>query len=63
MHFRMFWNEQYILQAMLATNPSWAVLWCGAFMHMTHSQELLWDFRSYDPATVRPGSFWMRKCV
>lgn len=57
----IFWNEQYILQAMLANNRSWEVLWGGSFMHMAHPDRLRAAFRSYDAKTVWPASFWVRK--
>ncbi len=58
---RLFWTEQYLLQAFLAFNDAFEVLWAGGYMHVCHPRELAAAFRSYDPATVRPGSFWMRK--
>lgn len=61
MSLRMFWNEQYILQAMLANNPTWEVLWGGSYMHLAHPDRLTRAFRSYDPRTVWPASFWVRK--
>ena len=57
MHFRMFWNEQYMLQAMLANSSSWEVLWGGAFMHEKHSDKLHAAFRSYDPKNCQAGKF------
>jgi Methyltransferase domain len=55
-----FWNEQYLLQAFLAFNRSWDVLWAGSFMHLKHSDRLAKAFPSYGP-TRHPGSFWMRR--
>lgn len=54
-----FYNEQYLLQAFLAFNDSFEVLWAGSFMHLSHSQELQTAFDSYHGGW--PGSFWMRK--
>lgn len=56
---RMFWNEQYLLHAMLANNPAWRVVWGGAFMNLKHPDKLQ-AFRSYRP-TVQPGSIWIQK--
>jgi len=56
-----FWTEQYLLQAFLAFNESFEVLWAGSFMHLNHPDELHAAFSSYDPARVAPGSFWMRR--
>lgn len=54
-----FYNEQYLLQAFLAFNDSFEVLWAGSFMHLKHPQRLRAAFKSYDYGS--PGSFWMRK--
>ena len=56
-----FWNEQYLLQAFLAFNASFEVLWGGSFMHMRHPDLLSGAFASYDPSANHPGSFWMRR--
>jgi hypothetical protein len=57
----LFWNEQYLLQAFLQFNDSFEILWAGSYMHLKNPHRLLAAFKSYDPETVRPGSFWMRK--
>lgn len=56
-----FWNEQYLLQAFLMFNNAFKVIWAGSYMHYKNSDKLRSTFRSYDPATVWPGSFWMRR--
>jgi predicted O-methyltransferase YrrM len=58
---RRFYNEQYLLQAFLTFNTAFEVLWAGSFMHLRHSDALAAAFPSYDPATVWPGSFWIRR--
>jgi hypothetical protein len=55
----LFWNEQYLLQAFLAFNPCFEVLWMGSYMHLRHPQELKAAFTSYDPELDWPGSFWI----
>ena len=35
-----FWNEQYLLQAFLAFNSSFRILWAGSYMHLIHSEKL-----------------------
>jgi hypothetical protein len=55
----IFYNEQYLLQAFLAFNESFEVLWAGSFMHLKHPQHLRAAFDSYHGGW--PGSFWMRK--
>lgn len=54
-----FWNEQYILQAFLAFNSRFQVLWGASFMHLQHPELLERGFSSYDRKQSWPGSFWM----
>jgi hypothetical protein len=56
-----FWNEQYLLQAFLAFNDSFEVLWAGNFMRLKHARELEAAFSSFKREGTLPGSFWMRK--
>lgn len=57
-----FWSEQYALQAFLAFNSAFEVLWGGNYMHMTHAAELKKAFPSYEKSAQRgAGSFWMRR--
>lgn len=58
---RRFWNEQYLLQAFLAFNSSFKVLWAASFMHLKHSDMLEAAFSSYKKTQRWPGSFWMQK--
>ena len=58
---RLFWSEQYLLQAFLAFNDTFEVLWAGSYMHLNHPGELERAFDSYDRAKTLPGSFWMRR--
>lgn len=55
-----FWTEQYLLQAFLAFNTSWEVVWAGAYMARKHRPLLSQAFGSHE-ATTAPGSFWMRR--
>jgi hypothetical protein len=61
MEQQTFWNEQYLLQAFLAFNDGFDVHWAGSYMHLKHPEKLEAAFASYDRATRRPGSFWMRR--
>jgi predicted O-methyltransferase YrrM len=61
MEHRMFWNEQYLLQAFLTFNERFRVLWAGSYMHLVHGEELGRAFKSFDPRKNRPGSFWMKR--
>jgi predicted O-methyltransferase YrrM len=58
-----FWTEQYLLQAFLACNDMFEVLWAGSYMHLTHPELLERAFRSYQRTTRWPGSFWMRRVL
>ncbi len=61
-----FWTEQYLLQAFLAFNDSFEVLWAGQYMHKHHPARMASAFASYRRRTpgddwVGPGSFWIRR--
>jgi len=56
-----FFTEQYLLQAFLTFNNTFEILWAGSFIHLKHPQLLEKAFSSYNPKTVLPGSFWMRR--
>jgi len=65
-----FWNEQYLLQAFLAFNDRFQVLWAGSYMHVHHPEILAAAFGSYRDHGGRsrydndqnwPLSFWMRR--
>ena len=58
-----FWTEQYLLQAFLAFNYAFEVLWAGSYMHLRYPDKLKQAFDSYDPSTTQPGSFWIRKKI
>lgn len=55
----VFWNEQYLVEAMLMHNPSFKVLWAGCHMHTECPQRLAEWFPGYDPKFSLPGSLWM----
>lgn len=56
-----FWTEQYLLQAFLAFNDSFEILWAGSYMHIKHPDKLEAAFSSYKRNERWPGSFWMKK--
>jgi predicted O-methyltransferase YrrM len=58
---RRFWNEQYLLQAFLAFNPEFEILWAGNYMHLKHSGLLAQSIPSYRQGEVQPKSFWIRR--
>jgi Methyltransferase domain len=61
MEHRVFWNEQYLLQAFLTFNERFEVLWAGSYMHLAHGDELERAFKSYNRSKNWPGSFWVRR--
>ena len=58
---RRFFTEQYLLQAFLAFNRTFEVLWASSFMHLNHPELLEATFKSYERETRWPGSFWMKR--
>lgn len=61
MDLKRFWNEQYLLRAFLTFNDAFEVVWGSHYMHLNHPGVLAETFASYDPARVRPASFWMKR--
>lgn len=59
---RRFWNEQYLLQAFLAFNREFHVLWGSSYMAMEHRDALQRAFPSLQPED-RPGSFWIQRRI
>jgi hypothetical protein len=55
-----FWNEQYLLQALLTYSSAFQVLWAGNYMKHRCPEALLSAFTSYNE-NVWPGSFWIKK--
>jgi hypothetical protein len=55
-----FWTEQWLLQAFLAFNNSFHVIWASAFMRQRHEKRLRALFPQW--RTSEPSSFWMMKC-
>jgi hypothetical protein len=56
----LFMSEQYLLQAFLAFNARFEVLWAGSCVHLAHPERLESCFRSYRRDREWPGSFWIR---
>ena len=57
---RLFWAEQYLLQAFLSQNPYWEILL--PLYSLTHDRpaEVAKLVRSFQPG-AGPGAFWMRR--
>jgi predicted O-methyltransferase YrrM len=58
-----FWNEQYVLQAFLAFNDAYEVLWTSHLHHLRRPERLREAFPAYADglAHVLPVSLWMRR--
>jgi hypothetical protein len=56
-----FWNEQYLLQAFLAFNNAFEILWAAQYMHLRHAEKLEEAFGTYYRRHGAGGSFWIRK--
>jgi len=60
-----YWNEQYLLQAFLAFNSRFEVVWPGAYMAARHPELIREVFPGFDAMreafpSSEPSSFWMR---
>ncbi len=59
-----FWNEQYLLQAFLACNDHFEVLWSGSYFHSENLAELKKQLPHIEGVSERENyfssSFWMR---
>ncbi len=62
MEKKIFWNEQYLLQALLTCNPSFEVLLGNQFLSRLHPEAFRTAFPCI-PAHYAPGgvSFWFRR--
>ncbi len=59
---KMFWNEQYLLQALLAGHPDFEVLLPGFHVQTALTAEFAQAFPAYDAARHRnSSSFWFRR--
>jgi predicted O-methyltransferase YrrM len=60
---RLYWTEQFLLQAVLQNNSSFKVLLALYFLSQEHRSDLARACPVYATQQERgPGSFWMRKC-
>jgi hypothetical protein len=59
---KVFWNEQYVLQAMLSANPAYQVVLPGFFVQTELAAEFAAAFPRYQPEQHRrTSSFYIRK--
>lgn len=56
-----FWTEQYLLQAFLAFNDSFAVRWAGNLMALDHPEALHAAYPAFEPGRHHPGSVWIER--
>jgi len=58
---RYFWAEQYLLQAFLAFNPVFEILWASRYMHLRRADDIVRTFPFFDRHRHRITSFWLRR--
>lgn len=59
---KIFWNEQYLLQAFLTNNENFEIIIPGYFVQTDMSDDFRKSFPHYDPSKHRAtSSFWLRK--
>ena len=59
-----FFNEQYLLEAILANSDNYEVIWAGQYIYSNHFDHLLRVFPKYGQATKSPAhssSLWLKK--
>jgi hypothetical protein len=62
---QLYWNEQYLLQAFLAFNSRFEVIWPGNYLMLKYPEQMLAAFpeftimRQHFPSS-EPTAFWMR---
>jgi hypothetical protein len=56
-----FWNEQYALQAFMAFNRDFEVLWASSFMQSRYPEKLRAAFGPYDGERFHPCSLYIRR--
>jgi predicted O-methyltransferase YrrM len=57
----LFWAEQYMLQAFLAFNREFEIVWSAGLMHARQPDKLAGHFANFDPARQDAGSLWIRR--
>jgi hypothetical protein len=58
---RYFWAEQYMLQAFLAFNTEFEVVWASRYMHLKAEKAIEAVFPYFDRHRHRITSFWIRR--
>jgi hypothetical protein len=62
---QLYWNEQYLLQAFLAFNSQFEVIWPGSFMMLNYPEKVCAVFPEFNLMRQQypnsgPTAFWMR---
>lgn len=57
---KRFWNEQYILQALLTFNDSFRILWTSNLFNLKYPDKVHQAI-NIDSEKIQPGSFWLIK--
>ena len=57
----LYFTEQYLLQAFLAFNTAFRVIWGSSYMHLRHPDLLGECFPSYAAGNWWPASFWLQR--
>lgn len=62
---QLYWNEQYLLQALLSFNPRYEVLWPGSYLALKYPDRMAAAFTGYREMResfplAEPSSFWIR---
>ncbi|MDX8150037.1 class I SAM-dependent methyltransferase [Patulibacter brassicae] len=58
-----FWNEQYLVQALLQGNPEWEVVLAHHQLHREHGDRVAAAVPAYDGAGQHPSALWLRRRV
>jgi len=56
----LFWQEQYLVQAFLAYNKAFKILWCASYMHYKYPELMTMYFSPY-PSNRVPTSLYIQK--
>lgn len=57
-----YWNEQYLVQALLQGNPEWELVLPNHHLHRDHEDAVRAAVAAYDPAK-QPSALWLRRRV
>jgi hypothetical protein len=58
---RFYWSEQYLLQAFLAFNPAFEVLFSSQLVTRAEPERVARLIPGFEPGTSVPASFWLRR--